>query len=66
MISADVKQQEIKELVAASCYFLYNVKASVKLEIYIFHLILLGILSSLRLSVENGAGLDKLILSDVR
>ena len=64
-VKADVKQQEIKELVAVSYKFLYNYVNS-KLEICIFHLILLGILCSLRLSVEIRAGFDKLILSDVQ
>ena len=51
-VETDVKQREIKELVAVSCKFLYKYTPS-KLEIYIFYLILLGILS-------------RLILSDVR
>ena len=51
-VKTDVKQQEIKELVVVSCKFLCKYIPS-KLEICIFHLILLGILS-------------RLIFSDVR
>ena len=51
-VKTDVKQQEIKELIAVSCKFLYKYTLS-ELEICIFHLIFLGILS-------------RLILSDVR
>ena len=68
MISAaakvDVKEQKIKELVATSCKLLYKYILS-KFEICIFYLILLSILSSLRLSVENGAGFNKKILTGV-
>ena len=68
MISADVKaavkEQEIKRLVAVSCKFLNKYIPS-KLEICIFYLILLGILSSLRLLVEKRAGFNKLILRDI-
>ena len=68
MISADVKvdkkEQEIKELVAVSWKPLYKYILS-KLEICIFYLTLLDILSSLRLSVENRAGFNKNTLSDI-
>ena len=64
-VKADVNQNEIKELVAVSRKILYKYILS-KLEICIFHLILLGILSSLRLPFENMACFNKLMLSDVR
>ena len=68
MISAaakvDVKEQKIKEMVAASCKLLCKYIPS-KFEICIFYLIPLSILSSLRLSVENRTGFNKKILTDV-
>ena len=60
MISADVKQQEIKGLVPASYNFLY--KRLENLKYVFFHLILPGVLSSLRLSVEKRVGFKKLVL----
>ena len=55
-----VKQQEIKELVVVFCNFhkkyLQNLKCNVK-QAYIFHLTLLGIASSLILSIKSrGSG----------
>ena len=64
-VKADVNQNEIKELVAVSRKFLCKYILA-KLEMCIFHLILLGILSSLRLPVENRACFNKLMLSDIR
>ena len=55
-VKADVKQQELKELVVVSFNFykkyLENLKCNVK-QACIFHLILLGIPSSLILSVKS-------------
>ena len=51
-VKADVKQ-EIKELVAVSCNFLYEVPFLFE---YIFNLILFSIPSSLIMSVKNKGG----------
>ena len=56
-VKADVKQQVMKELVAESWQFFYKkyfqyLKWNEK-QVYIFHLILLVILSSLILSVKD-------------
>ena len=60
-VKADVKQQEIKELVAVSCNFLKKVptKLEKNLELaFNFHLILLGIQSNLILFVKKNGGRD--------
>ena len=50
-VKVDVRQQEIKELITYKMY-LQNLKSNVK-QVYIFDLILVGIPSSLLLSIKN-------------
>ena len=50
-VQVDVRQQEIKELITYKMY-LQNLKSNVK-QVYIFDLILVGIPSSLLLSIKN-------------
>ena len=61
MISADakanIKQQEIKDLVVVSCKFLQEVPSKFETQfnkgVHIFHLFLVGIPSIMILSVKN-------------
>ena len=55
-VKADIKQQEIKELIAIFCNFFKKVPAKLECTIKqtcIFYLILLGILPNLILYVKN-------------
>ena len=54
-VKADVKQQELEELVAVSCNFRDTSKLEIKWKTraYFSFFFLLGILSSLRLSCKN-------------
>ena len=59
-VKAQVKQQEIKELIAVRCNFLQEVPSKLEIQYkkgFFFHLILLGIPSSLILPFkERGWG----------
>ena len=60
-VKADVKQQEIKKLVAVSCNFLKKVPTKLERNLKLafnFHLILLGIQSNLILLVKKSGGRD--------
>ena len=60
-VKADVKQQEIKELVAVSCNFFKKVPTKLERNLKLafnFHLILLGIQSNSILFVKKSGGRD--------